>query len=39
VKKISGRQISSTDTEFEIVTGRGILLVKDRLPLGFFAKK
>jgi KaiC/GvpD/RAD55 family RecA-like ATPase len=39
VKKISGRQISSTDTEFEIVTGKGILLVKDRLPLGFFAKK
>ena len=39
VKKISGRQISSAETEFEIVTGRGILLVKDRLPLGFLAKK
>lgn len=39
VKKISGRQISSIETEFEIVTGKGIVLVKQRLPLGFLAKK
>jgi KaiC/GvpD/RAD55 family RecA-like ATPase len=39
VKKISGRQISSTETEFEIATGKGIVLVKQRLPLGFLAKK
>jgi len=39
VKKISGRQISSMETEFEIVTGKGIVLVKQRLPLGFLAKK
>jgi KaiC/GvpD/RAD55 family RecA-like ATPase len=39
VKKISGRQISSVETEFEIVTGKGIVLVKQRLPLGFLAKK
>ena len=39
VKKISGRQISSMETEFEIVTGKGIVLVKQRFPLGFLAKK
>src|SRR5260370_36659381 len=39
VKKISGRQISSMETEFEIVTGKGIVLVKQRLPLGFLMKK
>jgi KaiC/GvpD/RAD55 family RecA-like ATPase len=39
VKKISGRPISSTETEFEIATGKGIVLVKQRLPLGFLAKK
>lgn len=39
VKKISGRQISSMETEFKIVTGKGIVLVKQRLPLGFLAKK
>ena len=39
VKKISGRQISSIETEFEIITGKGIVLIKQRLPLGFLAKK
>jgi KaiC/GvpD/RAD55 family RecA-like ATPase len=39
VKKISGHQISSRETEFEIATGKGIVLVRQRLPLGFLTKK
>ncbi len=39
VKKIAGRQISSQETEFEIATGKGILLKKQRIPIGILTPK
>ncbi len=38
VKKISGRQISSQETEFEIATGKGILLKRQRIPVSILTK-
>jgi len=34
VKKMAGRQTSTMETGFEIVRGRGILMRKQRLPIG-----
>jgi len=34
VKKMAGRQTSTMETGFEIVQGRGILMRKQRLPVG-----
>ena len=39
VRKMPGREISSAETEFEMVPGKGILFLKQRIPLGFPAKK
>jgi archaellum biogenesis ATPase FlaH len=39
VKKISGREISSTETEFSVVAGKGILLKRLRIPIGVFQSK
>jgi len=39
VRKMPGREISSAETGFEIVPGKGILFLKQRIPLGFPAKK
>lgn len=39
VKKVSGREITSTETEFTIVAGKGILLKKQRIPIGIFQPK
>lgn len=39
VKKMSGRQISSVETRFEIVTGKGLVLVKQRIPIAIFSRK
>jgi len=39
VKKVSGREITSTETEFTIVAGKGILLKKQRIPIGIFQRK
>ena len=39
VRKMPGREISSAETEFEMVPGKGILFLKHRIPLGFPAKK
>ena len=39
VRKMPGREISSAETEFEMVQGKGILFLKQRIPLGFPAKK
>lgn len=39
VKKISGREISSTETEFNVVAGKGIMLKKLRIPIGIFQSK
>jgi archaellum biogenesis ATPase FlaH len=34
VKKMAGRQISSVETGFEIVQGKGIMIRKQRIPIG-----
>jgi len=39
VKKLSGRATSSTETQFEIVAGKGIMLDKRRVPIGLFQPK
>jgi len=39
VRKMPGREISSAETGFEIVPGKGILFLKQRISLGFPAKK
>lgn len=39
VRKMSGRETSSAETEFEIVPGRGILFLKQRIPLEFPSKR
>ncbi len=39
VKKIPGRQISSVETEFQIATGKGVLLKKQRIPITIFRPK
>jgi KaiC/GvpD/RAD55 family RecA-like ATPase len=39
VRKLSGREISSAETEFEMVPGKGILFLKQRIALGFATKK
>lgn len=38
VKKISGRQSSPIETGFEIAPGRGILIRKQRIPIGLFRR-
>ena len=39
VKKISGRESTSTETEFAIVAGKGILFKKQRIPIGILQPK
>ncbi len=39
VKKISGRESTSTETEFAIVAGKGIIFKKQRIPIGFLQPK
>ncbi|MBO0888737.1 hypothetical protein J2P12_06520, partial [Candidatus Bathyarchaeota archaeon] len=36
VKKMAGRQASPIETGFEIVQGRGIVILKQRIPVGLF---
>ena len=39
VKKLSGRATSSSETRFEIVSGKGIMLDQRRVPIGLFQPK
>ena len=39
VKKISGRESTSTETEFAIVAGKEIIFKKQRIPVGILQPK